>query len=93
MTDHNHDASEQDEVNDFDGLDIPVDTLAETDNYAIWRSQEPDGETTYHVDVDIVTLHFYQEEWDEFVEVIQKVAGKSAPKATPPAAEGKKRKK
>ena len=88
-TDHNH---EQAEVDDLDGLDIPVDTLAESDNYAIWRSQEPDGETTYHVDVDIVTLHFYQEEWDEFVSLIQKVGGK-VPSKPAPQADGKKRKK
>jgi len=90
MTDHNH---EQDEVEDLDGLDIPVDTLGESENgYAIWRSQEPDGEASYHIDLDIVTLHFFQEEWDEFVGLIQKVSGKSASKTTPPPA-GKKHKK
>jgi hypothetical protein len=88
MTDHDH---EQEEVDDFDGLDIPVDTLAESDNYAIWRSQEPDGEAVYHIDVEIVTLHLYQEEWDEFVSLVQKVGGKAP--AKPAQADGKKRKK
>lgn len=47
--------------------DIPmkVDVLAETDSFSAWRVEEPDGETTYHVEFGSVTLHFFQEEWDE----------------------------
>lgn len=49
---------------------IPTETLAETENYSAWLSQEPDGEMTYHVEVGNVTLHFFDEEWDEFLELV-----------------------
>jgi hypothetical protein len=46
-----------------------TDTLAETDNYIAWKAVEPDGETTYHLELNSVTLHFFQEEWEEFLEL------------------------
>ncbi len=52
--------------------DIPTGTLAETANYMAWLSDEPDGETVYHLELGAVTLHFFQEEWDEVVELIEK---------------------
>jgi hypothetical protein len=51
--------------------EIPTETLAETENYSVWRSQEPDGEVTYHVEIGAVTLHFFDEEWTEFLELIR----------------------
>ena len=50
---------------------VQTETLAETDNYMLWRSREPDGEVSYHVDLDTVTIHFYEEEWREFVQLIR----------------------
>ena len=44
--------------------------LVETDNYIIWKAEEPDGEITYHIELNGVTLHFFQEEWDEFLELV-----------------------
>jgi len=44
---------------------IPTDVLAESDNYLVWVSDEPDGERVYHIELGAVTLHFFQEEWDE----------------------------
>ncbi len=46
-------------------------TLAETDSYIAWLSEEPDGETTYHLELNNVTLHFFAEEWQEFLELIR----------------------
>ncbi len=48
-----------------------TETLAETDSYAAWKAEEPDGETTYHLELNNVTVHFFKEEWDEFLELIQ----------------------
>ena len=48
-----------------------VTTLAETSNYVIWKAQEPDGETTYHVELGNVTLHFFEEEWQELAELLK----------------------
>jgi hypothetical protein len=44
-----------------------TDVIAETDNYLAWRAEEPDGETTYHLELNSVTVHFFKEEWDEFL--------------------------
>jgi hypothetical protein len=38
-----------------------------------WKAQEPDGEATYHVELGQVTLHFFQEEWDELLELMREV--------------------
>ena len=46
-------------------------TLAETENYAVWKADEPDGETTYHLELNNVTVHFFSEEWDEFLKLAQ----------------------
>ena len=46
-------------------------TLAETDNYMIWKADEPDGETTYHIELNSATLHFFEEEWDEFTKLVK----------------------
>ena len=45
--------------------------IAETNNYIAWRAEEPDGEITYHLELNNVTLHFFQEEWQEFLELIR----------------------
>ena len=42
-------------------------TIAETDNFLAWKAEEPDGETTYHVELNNVTVHFFEEEWTEFL--------------------------
>ena len=46
-------------------------TLAETNNYMIWKAEEPDGETTYHIELNNVTLHFFEEEWQELTELLK----------------------
>ena len=53
------------------GKEPKTDTLAETDNYMVWKAEEPDGETTYHIELNSVTLHFFEEEWGEFVELVR----------------------
>ena len=51
--------------------EIKTATLAETQNYIVWTADEPDGETTYNVELGSVTLHFFKEEWDEFLKLIR----------------------
>jgi hypothetical protein len=48
-------------------------TIAETDNYLAWSAEEPDGETTYHLELNNITLHFFAEEWKEFLELIHSI--------------------
>jgi hypothetical protein len=59
--------------------DVNVDTLAETENYAAWLSTESDGEVVYHIELGPVTLHFFQEEWDEVVTLVE-AASKASPR-------------
>jgi hypothetical protein len=48
-----------------------TETLAETESYIAWKAEEPDGETTYHLELNMVTLHFFQEEWDELLKLLK----------------------
>jgi len=52
---------------------IPTETIAETESYQAWVSQEPDGEVVYHLEMGQVTLHFFKEEWDEFLQLIEAI--------------------
>jgi hypothetical protein len=49
--------------------DPETQTLAETENFVVWKAEEPDGETTYHLELNNVTVHFFREEWEEFLEL------------------------
>ncbi len=46
-----------------------TETIAETENFLAWKAEEPDGETTWHVELNNVTVHFFQEEWEEFLQL------------------------
>ncbi|HYO87270.1 MAG TPA: hypothetical protein VER79_01410 [Candidatus Limnocylindrales bacterium] len=50
--------------------EVPVESIAETENYVAWLSQEPDGETVYHLELGSVTLHFFREEFDEVLQLL-----------------------
>jgi len=51
--------------------DLDTETLNETENYILWRVEEPDGEMTYHLELNNVTLHFFKEEWQEFIDLLK----------------------
>ena len=48
-----------------------VRTLSETKNFEVWLAEEPDGETTYHVELGLATLHLFQAEREEFVDLLE----------------------
>jgi hypothetical protein len=54
-----------------DDRDVKTSVVAETSNYVAWISEEPDGETTYHLELGMVTLHFFKEEWDEMLDLMR----------------------
>jgi len=54
-----------------DFLEPKTETIAETDNYISWKSEEPDGEILYHIEVNNVTVHFFNEEWQEFLDLMR----------------------
>ncbi len=53
--------------------EIKTEIIAETQNYLVYTAQEPDGETTYNIELGTVTVHLFKEEWDEFLRLIRAV--------------------
>lgn len=53
--------------------DLNIETIVETDNFTIWRADEPDEESTYHLELNNVTVHFFKEEWDEFMQLVKRL--------------------
>ena len=51
--------------------DIDTEVIAETENYLAWRADEPDGESTYHLELNNLTVHFFNEEWQEFLQLAE----------------------
>lgn len=60
-------------MNNNNDSEFDMDMIAETDNFAIWRSEEDDG-FLYHVELGSMTLHLAAEEWEEFVVLIKSAA-------------------
>jgi hypothetical protein len=56
--------------------EIKTETIAETENYLIYTAEEPDGETTWNMELGTVTLHFFREEWREVLELMAQVKTK-----------------
>jgi hypothetical protein len=52
---------------------LQIETIVETDNYTIWKADEPDDESTYHLELNNVTIHFFKEEWEEFIELVNRL--------------------
>ncbi|MDE2750802.1 MAG: hypothetical protein OXI34_17720 [Chloroflexota bacterium] len=57
-----------------DKNDAPGRAIAETENYMVWEVQEADDEVTYHVELGGLTLHFFREEWSEFLQLTKVAA-------------------
>ncbi len=57
-----------------DQPNVDTETLGETSNFMAWRADEPDGEKTYHLELGQVTVHFFEEEWEEFRSMMQELA-------------------
>lgn len=49
---------------------LSMDTLAQTEHFLVWKDED-DGETIYHVELDVLTLHFFAEEWEELITLIK----------------------
>ncbi len=50
--------------------DFETEVIAETENFLAWRADEPDGESTYHLELNNLTVHFFAEEWEEFQQLV-----------------------
>ncbi len=56
---------------DHEDQDFETEVIAETEGYLAWRADEPDGESTYHLELNNLTVHFFTEEWEEFLQLAE----------------------
>ena len=54
-------------------MDIKTEDIFRTENFSAWKAFEPDEEVTYHIEFGKVTVHFFIEEWEEFLEFIEEL--------------------
>lgn len=50
-----------------------IKSLVETEDNFFYTAQEPDGEITYHLQLNNVTMHFFIEEWQTTLEFLEQV--------------------
>lgn len=50
-----------------------ITTIVEADDSYLYTAEEPDGEVTYHLQINNVTQHFFMEEWQEALDFLKKV--------------------
>lgn len=53
---------------------VQVEPLVETENFAVLKAVASDGEVVYHVEMFNMTLHFFDDEWKEFIALITEAA-------------------
>ena len=56
---------------EYNDQDFDTEVIAESENYLAWRADEPDGESTYHLELNNLTVHFFTEEWQEFMQLVE----------------------
>ena len=49
-------------------MDYKTEVIASTEQFYAMKAFEPDEEVTYNIFFDKVTVNFFTEEWDEFLE-------------------------
>ena len=47
-----------------------LEEVSRTENFTAWKSVEPDEEEMYHIQFGKATVHFFVEEWEEFVDFV-----------------------
>lgn len=53
-----------------------LEIIAETANYAVLVGTDVDGEQIYNIELGTVTIHLFEEEWEEILSLIRQ-AGSS----------------
>ena len=57
--------------NEINDQDFDTEVIAETESYLAWRADEPDGESTFHLELNNLTVHFFSEEWEELLQLAE----------------------
>ena len=50
-----------------------IQVLAETEEFGIWRILDPDEGMTYHIEFGNVTIHLFEDEWEQFRELLEQL--------------------
>ena len=58
-------------TNEINDQDLETEVIGETESFLAWRADEPDGESTYHLELNNLTVHFFKEEWEEFLQLAE----------------------
>jgi hypothetical protein len=58
----------------FDEEDARLEMLAESENFAVFAGRDMDGERVYNIELGSVTLHLFEEEWDELITLLRQAA-------------------
>ncbi len=54
-------------------FETKINTIVESDDSFLYVADEPDGELTYHLQINNVTIHFFTEEWQKTLLFLKKV--------------------
>jgi hypothetical protein len=60
-------------MTDHENQEFDTEVFAETENFLAWRADEPDGESTFHLELNNLTVHFFSEEWEEFLQLAERI--------------------
>lgn len=56
---------------------LQIRSLFEGETYSVYRIEEEDGEVGYDLNLfGTITIHFLEEEWEEFLEVMHSLSPK-----------------
>jgi len=50
-----------------------IESIVETEDNFFYTAEEPDGESTYHLQFNNVNMHFFTEEWQTALDFLEKV--------------------
>ncbi len=50
--------------------EVKTTTIAETEEYLAWKAEEMD-ETTYYLQLNNVTINFFDKEWASFIDFLR----------------------
>jgi hypothetical protein len=72
ISNRNHlDIKGEDMSKEYEDQDFETEVITETESYLAWRADEPDGESTFHLELNNLTVHFFAEEWKEFLQLAE----------------------
>ncbi len=60
-------------------MEIEEKILAETDHFSIVLLRDPEGEYLYDIEMEQVTIHLIQEDYEEFLDLVSQLKPRGRP--------------